>query len=80
MELAIPGTERANATVATDMGVSGSALKRGRHPNGCRAPYLPEDPITVLAWYLTLGVGPGRWAWVLRIADMYKRFPIRFKT
>ncbi len=80
MELAIPGTERATATVATDMGVSGSALKRGRHPNGCRAPYMPEDPITVLAWYLTLGVGPGRVAWVLRIADMYKRFHIRFKT
>ncbi len=34
MELAIPAAERANAAVATDMGVSGSALKRGRHPNG----------------------------------------------
>ncbi len=31
MELAIPAAERANAAVATDMGVSGSALKRGRH-------------------------------------------------
>jgi hypothetical protein len=34
MELAIPAAKRANAAVATDMGVSGSALKRGRHPNG----------------------------------------------
>ncbi len=33
MDLAIPAAERANATVATDMGVSGSALKRRRHPN-----------------------------------------------
>ncbi len=34
MELAIPAAERANATVATHMGVSGSALKRRRYPNG----------------------------------------------
>ena len=34
MELAIPNSERANAAVATDMGVSGSALKRDRHSNG----------------------------------------------
>ncbi len=34
MELAIPAAERANAAATTDMGVSGSALKRGRHPNG----------------------------------------------
>ena len=34
MELAIPAAERTNATVAADMGVSGSALKRKRHPSG----------------------------------------------
>ncbi len=61
MELAIPAAERANATVATDMGVSGSALKRGRHiRTGFQALYLPEGPITVSAWYVTLGAGPGR--------------------
>ncbi len=31
VELAIPAAERANAAVATDMGVSESALKRDRH-------------------------------------------------
>ncbi len=56
MELAIQAAERANAIVATDMGVSRSALKRGRHPNG-----MPSTvaPITVSAWYVTLGAGPG---------------------
>jgi len=34
MELAIPAAQRANATVTTDMGVSGSDLKRGRHLSG----------------------------------------------
>ncbi len=34
MELAISTAERANTAVATDMGVSGSALKRERHSNG----------------------------------------------
>jgi len=32
--LAVPAAERANAAAATDMGVSGSALKGERHPNG----------------------------------------------
>ncbi len=57
MELAIPGTERANATVATDMGVSGSALKRGKHPSGMLRAVAPT---TVSSWYVTLGAGPGR--------------------
>lgn len=33
MELAIPATERANQAVTTDMGVSGTAVKRTGHPS-----------------------------------------------
>jgi hypothetical protein len=53
--LAVPAAERANAAAATDMGVSGSALKRARGiRTGYQALYLHEDPNTVSAWHLTL--------------------------
>ena len=56
MELAVPAAERANAAAATDMGVSGSALKRERGiRTGYQARYLHEAPNTVSAWRLTFG-------------------------
>ena len=36
MELAIPAAERPHAAITTDMGVSGSALKRGGIRTGCQ--------------------------------------------
>ena len=56
MELAVPAAERANAAAATDMDVSGSALKRERGiRTGYQALCLHEAPNTVSAWHLTLG-------------------------
>jgi hypothetical protein len=56
MELAIPAAERANTAVATDMGVSGSALKRGRHPNG-----MPST-VTARCSYYGFGVPCNPWS------------------
>ena len=44
LELAIPTAEPADAAAATDMVVSGSALKRARHPNGISNPVPARGP------------------------------------
>jgi hypothetical protein len=60
MGLPIPGAELANAAVATDMGVSGSALKRNTNSNGMPSTITAHVPITVPVRHITLGAGPGR--------------------
>ncbi len=60
MELAVPAAERANAAAATDMGVSGSALKRGRHPNGMPSAVPARGSYYDSGGICNLGADPGR--------------------
>jgi len=71
MELAIPAAERANAAVATDMGVSGSALKRERHSSGMSGAVPVRAPFRVSAWYVALRADPGRRVYILRRTCIY---------
>ena len=63
MELAIPAAERANAAVATDMGVSGSALKRDRHSNE-----MPSTVVTAQGAYYGFGVACNPWSTFRRVS------------
>ena len=60
LELAVPATRCANAAAATDMAISGSALKRERHPKGISNTVPARGPLYGFGVAFDLGADPGK--------------------